>query len=77
MSKYYYEKSGIIDSKINITYHELFLKTDEELDEWIEEIVSSSLRIGMKMEHHRWLVRILTQIFVHSRNSENMIFMVS
>ena len=37
MSKYYYEKSGIIDSKINITYHELFLKTDEELDEWIEE----------------------------------------
>ena len=37
MSKYFYEKSGIIDSKINITYHELFLKTDEELDEWIEE----------------------------------------
>ena len=37
MSKYYYEKSGIIDSKFNITYHELFLKTDEELDEWIEE----------------------------------------
>ena len=37
MSKYYYERSGIIDSKINITYHELFLKNDEELDEWIEE----------------------------------------
>ena len=37
LSKYYYEKSGTIDSKINITYHELFLKTDEELDEWIEE----------------------------------------
>ena len=35
--KHYYDKSGIIDSKINITYHELFLKTDEELDEWIEE----------------------------------------
>ena len=37
LSKYYYEKSGILDSKVNITYHELFLKTDEELDEWIEE----------------------------------------
>ena len=36
--KYYYEKSGILDSKINITYHELFCKTDEELDEWIEEV---------------------------------------
>ena len=38
MSKYYYEKSGVIDSKINITYHELFQKTDEQLDEWIEEV---------------------------------------
>ena len=37
-NKYYYEKSGVIDSKINITYHELFQKTDEELDEWIEEV---------------------------------------
>mgnify|MGYP003112951066 FL=1 len=38
MSKYYYEKSGVIDSKINITYHELFQKSDEQLDEWIEEV---------------------------------------
>ena len=37
MSKYYYERSSILESKINITYHELFIKTDEELDEWIEE----------------------------------------
>ena len=36
--KYYYEKSGILDSEINITYHELFIKTDDELDEWIEEV---------------------------------------
>jgi len=35
---YYYEKSGILDSEINITYHELFIKTDDELDEWIEEV---------------------------------------
>jgi hypothetical protein len=35
---YYYEKSGILDSEINITYHELFCKTDVELDEWIEEV---------------------------------------
>ena len=38
MSKYYYERSGILESKINITYHELFCKTDEELDHWIEEV---------------------------------------
>ena len=38
MSKYYYEKSGILDSSVNITYHELFTKTDEELDEWIGEV---------------------------------------
>ena len=38
MNKYYYEKSGILDSKINITYHELFCKTDEQLDDWIEEV---------------------------------------
>ena len=38
MSKYYYERSSILDSKINITYHELFTKTDEELDAWIEEV---------------------------------------
>ena len=38
MSKYYYEKSGILDSAVNITYHELFLKNDKELDEWIAEV---------------------------------------
>ena len=38
MNKYYYEKSGILDSKINITYHELFCKTDEQLDDWIEQV---------------------------------------
>ena len=38
MSKYYYEKSGILDSAVNITYHELFLKDDKELDEWITEV---------------------------------------
>ena len=38
MSKYYYERSSILESKINITYHELFTKTDEELDAWIEEV---------------------------------------
>ena len=38
MNKYYYERSGILESKINITYHELFCKTDEELDNWIEEV---------------------------------------
>ena len=36
--KYYYEKSGILDSEINITYDELFHKNDDELDEWIEEV---------------------------------------
>ena len=36
--KYYYEKSGILDSKINITYDELFHKNDDELDGWIEEV---------------------------------------
>ena len=38
MKKYYYERSGILESKVNITYHELFCKTDEELDDWIEEV---------------------------------------
>ena len=36
--KSYYERSSILESKINITYHELFIKTDEELDQWIEEV---------------------------------------
>ena len=36
--KYYYEKSSILDSEINITYDELFRKDDDELDEWIEEV---------------------------------------
>ena len=40
MSKYYYERSSILESKINITYHELFCKSDEELDDWIEEVRS-------------------------------------
>ena len=35
---YYYEKSSILDSEINITYDELFRKDDDELDEWIEEV---------------------------------------
>ena len=38
MSKYYYERSSILESKINITYHELFCKSDKELDDWIEEV---------------------------------------
>ena len=38
LSKHYYEKSGILDSKVNITYHELFTKSDSELAEWIEEV---------------------------------------
>ena len=36
--KYYYEKSSILDSEINITYDKLFHKNDDELDEWIEEV---------------------------------------
>ena len=40
MSKYYYEKSGVIDSKINITYHELFQKTDEQIDDIYEKWIS-------------------------------------
>ena len=36
--KYYYEKSSIMDSEINVTYDEVFRKTDEELDEWIEKV---------------------------------------
>jgi hypothetical protein len=36
--KYYYERSGILDSKVNITYHELFCKSDAELAKWIEEV---------------------------------------
>ena len=38
MNKYYYEKSGILNSKINITYHELFCKSDAELAKWIEQV---------------------------------------
>ena len=36
--EYYYEKSGILDSKVNITYHELFCKSDAELAKWIGEV---------------------------------------
>ena len=35
---YYYERSGILDSEVNITYDELFRKTDAELAKWIEEV---------------------------------------
>ena len=36
--KYYYEKSGLLDAEINITYHEVFQKNDEELSEWIDSV---------------------------------------
>ena len=36
--KYYYEKSGLLDAEINITYHEVFQKNDEELGEWIDSV---------------------------------------
>ena len=36
--KYYYEKSGLLDAEINITYHEVFQKNDEELGVWIDSV---------------------------------------
>ena len=38
LSKYYYEKSGLLDAEINITYHEVFQKNDEELGVWIDSV---------------------------------------
>ena len=38
MSKYYYEKSGLLDAEINITYHEVFQMSDEELGVWIDSV---------------------------------------
>ena len=38
LSKYYYEKSGLLDAEINITYHEVFQKSDEELGVWIDSV---------------------------------------
>ncbi len=36
--KYYYEKSGLLDSSINITYHEVFNMSDDELVKWIDDV---------------------------------------
>ena len=38
MSKYYYERSGLLEAAINIKYHEVFKKSDEELIEWIDSV---------------------------------------
>ena len=35
MSKHYYEKSGLLDAEINITYHEVFQKSNDDLVKWI------------------------------------------
>ena len=34
--KYYYERSGILDSPINITYHEVFQMNNADLVKWID-----------------------------------------
>ena len=36
--KYYYEKSGILDSDRNITYDEVFRMDDDELTGWIDSV---------------------------------------
>ena len=35
---YYYEKSGLLDSPVNITYHEVFNMSDGELVTWIDKV---------------------------------------
>ena len=36
--KYYYERSGLLDSSINITYHEVFQMNNAELIPWIDSV---------------------------------------
>ena len=36
--KYYYERSGLLDSSINITYHEVFQMNNAELITWIDSV---------------------------------------
>ena len=38
MSKHYYEKSGLLDAEINITYHEVFQKSNDDLVKWIDSV---------------------------------------
>ena len=38
MSKYYYEKSGLLDAEINITYHEVFQMGNTDLIKWIDSV---------------------------------------
>ena len=75
VSKYYYERSSILESKINITYHELFIKTDEELDEWIEEVRQYIIEdwdqrgtppmVGQNIEDIMKCFRILREYDIH------------
>ena len=77
MSKYYYERSGILESKINITYHELFCKTDEELDVWIEEVRQYIIEDWDERGTPPMVGQTLRTSRRVSENYESMTFMVS
>ena len=35
---YFYEKSGLLDSPINITYHEVFTMDNVDLVKWVDSV---------------------------------------
>ena len=38
MKKYYYERSNLLESDVNITFDELLYMNDKETSEWIESL---------------------------------------
>ena len=40
MKKYYYERSNLLESEVNINFEELLWMNEEETEEWIESLRS-------------------------------------
>ena len=38
MKKYYYERSNLLESEVNINFEELLWMNDEQTTEWIESL---------------------------------------
>ena len=38
MKKYFYEKNNLVDWEQNITFHQLLLKSKEELEIWLDDL---------------------------------------
>ena len=45
MKKYYYERSNLLESEVNINFEELLWMNDDQTKEWIEKLRKFILNI--------------------------------